>query len=88
MPVESPMLRMINSTGLEEIVRTKYFKGNQTPDPLQHINDPTVLDSRQLIPETRAVIVQTPNFPAKSRHMIAMVNPQVIPAGSVDKLSV
>jgi hypothetical protein len=84
-PVESPMLRMINSTGLKEIVRIKYLRGNETTGPLQHINNPTVLDARQLIPESRVVTVQTPIFPAKSRHIIAMVNPQVIPARSVGR---
>jgi hypothetical protein len=52
-------------------------------DPLQLINDPTVLDSRQLMPEILAVVVQAANFPVKSKHMIAIVNPQVMPASSV-----
>src|SRR6267154_6134311 len=38
--------------------------------PLQLINDPTALDSRQLMPKIREVSVQAVNFPAKSRHII------------------
>jgi hypothetical protein len=52
-------------------------------DPLQLINDPTVLDSRQLMPEILAVTAQAVNLPAKSKHMIAIVNAQVMPSSNV-----
>jgi hypothetical protein len=54
-------------------------------NPLQLINDPTVPDSRQLIPIIRAVIVHAVNLPAKSKHISETVNPQVIPAARIRK---
>jgi hypothetical protein len=52
-------------------------------NPLQLINAPIVLDSRQLHPASLDAIVHPPNFPEKERTIMAMVKAHVIPIGKV-----